>query len=104
MNRTPEELGLVAHQQIWVEEAAEVLMTLKLHRSGSRDEDKVEMRVAPTASLNGLLQRYCEDYGDGSLMPDQLVLVWDGDVLAPDRTPLECDLEDDDLLELRVKS
>ena len=54
MSRTPEELGLVAQQLIWFEEKPEVLMTLRLQRSGG---SRVEMRVAPTEPLDGLLRR-----------------------------------------------
>lgn len=99
MSRSPVELGLGAsNDRIWTEEKVKELLTLKIRCAG----EDVLMRISPTESFASLLQRYCAEHGDGTLTPARLHLDFDGEIIAPEKTPDTADIEDGDLIDLKV--
>ena len=100
LKRTPRELGLASGKpRIWVEEAAEQTIVLKLRRSGSAAP--VELSVVPTASFRTIKEQYAQQHGAG-LTLYQLRLDFDGDELADDETPASQEIEDSDLIDVIV--
>jgi hypothetical protein len=103
--RTPIELGLVPlkagdpPRHVWAEEAAEEVLRICIRRNGQ----STHMSMAPTATFESLLSRYCAQHGGGGLTPAQCSLEFDGDVLRPKDTPAKHELEEGDLLDLRVR-
>ncbi len=106
LSKTARELGLGGGGEggparVWVEERAEVLMSLKLRRGQGAP---VELRVPPTLSFGEIKQRWLQQHG-GGLAPAQVRLELDGDPLPDAGTPRDANgeaLEDGDLLEVVV--
>ena len=105
MSRTPDELGLATNMRVWAEEAAEekIKLTLAFRRPGGRADERVDMLHPKTAPLSRLLADFCARHGEGVIVASQLTLRFDGADLPPSQTPEAADLEDEDLIEMRIK-
>jgi len=106
LSKTARQLGLTGGEggtaRVWVEERAEVLMSLKLRRGQGT---AVELRVPPTMSFGEIKRRWLQQHG-GGLSPQQVRLEIDGDPLPDEGTPRDANgeaLEDGDLLDVVVQ-
>ena len=106
LSKTARQLGLAGGEggtaRVWVEERAEVLMSLKLRRGQGA---AVELRVPPAMSFGEIKRRWLQQHG-GGLSPQQVRLELDGDPLPDEGTPRDANgetLEDGDLLDVVVE-
>ena len=102
---TPAALGLVAPPgvttpvAVWAEEAAETTVHLQLRLN----KQTVSLDVPPAISFGELVARFCAKHG-GGLAPGSVYLDFDGDELPASGTVQGVELEDDDLIDVKVRS
>lgn len=61
----------------------------------------IEMDVPPAIAVGSLITKYCAKVG-GGLAPSQVALIFDGDKLEANKTLTELEVEDEDLLDVKV--
>ena len=105
LTRTPQELGLVGLEaglfmDVWAEEAAVTTIAIRLAKPGQKDAP-VELNVAPDATIESVIAKYVAQVG-GNLTPAKVQLEFDGERLANKATLTGCDIEPDDLIDVKI--
>jgi hypothetical protein len=64
-------------------------------------KEAVELAVPPTTLVSALIEKYCAKAG-GGLNPKHVSLIFDGDTLARARSLADCDIEDEDQIDVKA--